>query len=122
MERIHEEHVGLDIISMKDFLEIVMTGRFVNPETQEPVFPPGNRTDWNGVDKTEVKKLNKWLRNNITSTVMLWDPEECLAAFPKSADPSDMAELKEMHKHIMSTTGMPNYQEYIGTFRGRIAA
>lgn len=114
MERIHEEHVGLDIISMKEFLEIVMEGTFVDPKTQKPLFPPGNRTDWDGADEKDQRELKRWLRNNITSTIMRWDPEQCLAAFPKTADPGDMDSLKEMHKHIMDTGGMPNYEKYVG--------
>eukprot|EP00934_Nitzschia_sp_Nitz4_P007095 Nitzschia sp. Nitz4//scaffold284_size24204//366//2431//NITZ4_008411-RA/size24204-augustus-gene-0.2-mRNA-1//1//CDS//3329545673//7085//frame0 len=115
MERIHEEHVGLDIISMEDFLKIVMTGKFVDPSTQQPMYPPGNRTDWNGANDREIRTLNRWLRNNITSTVMLWDPEECLAAFPRSADPKDMEELQQMHTDILAKTGkMPKYETFIG--------
>ena len=114
MERIHEEHVGLDIISMKDFLELVMQGTFVDPATKQPVFPPGNRTDWDGADENDQRELKRWLRNSITSTVMLWNPEDCLAAFPKSADPRDMDVLKEIHKHIMDTGGMPKHENYIG--------
>jgi len=99
---------------MKEFLEIVMKGTFVDPISRQPVFPPFNRTDWDGADDNDQNTLKKWLRNNITSTVMLWDPEECLAAFPATADPADMEALKETHKHIMDSGGMPKFQEYIG--------
>lgn len=114
MERIHEEHVGLDIITMKEFLEIVMTGVFVDPTTKKAMFPPGNRTDWDGADGRELRKLKGWLRNNITSTVMLWDPEDCLAAFPRSNDPADMETLKETHGKIMKSGGMPKFEKYVG--------
>jgi hypothetical protein len=114
MERIHEEHMGLDVISMKEFLEIAMRGTFVDPSTGQPVLPPGNRTDWDGTSKREVAKLNDWLRNNITNTVMRWDPEKCLAAFPKSTDPADLEEISRVHSHILETGGMPKFDAYIG--------
>jgi hypothetical protein len=116
MERISEEHVGLDVISMQDFLEIAKTGKFVNPQTKQSVLPPGNRTDWNGASRPELTDLQRFLRNNITNTVMLWDPEECLAAFPQSSNPVDMQALKDMHEHAlkMGNGGMPKIETYIG--------
>lgn len=114
MERIHQEHPGLDIISMKEFLEIVMQGTFVDPKTNKPVFPPGNRTEWDGASENDQAVLKKWLRNGITSTVVLWDPEKCLAAFPATTDPADMDALIQTHKHIMDTGGMPKFEAYIG--------
>lgn len=114
MERIHDEHVAFDIISMKEFLEIVMKGTFIDPTTGQPMFPPGNRTDWDGSSRGQIDKLNNWLRNNITNSVVLWDPEECLAVFPQSADPADLEEVKRVHADIMDTTGMPQFYDYIG--------
>jgi hypothetical protein len=114
MERIHEEHLGLDIISMKEFLEIVMKGKFIDPKTNQPVFPPGNRTDWDGASDADQAVLRRFLRNGITSTVVLWDPEECLAAFPATADPADMESLNQTHQRILETTGMPPFTAYIG--------
>lgn len=99
---------------MKEFLEIVMKGTFLDPKTRQPMFPPFNRTDWDGADDKDLRTLKRWLRNNITSTVMLWDPEDCLAAFPTTADPADMEALKETHKHIMESGGMPKFETYIG--------
>lgn len=114
MERIHEEHMGLDVISMKEFLEIAMKGVFVDPSTGQPMFPPGNRTDWDGSTKREVSKLNNWLRNNITNTVMRWNPEKCLAAFPRSTDQANVDEMKRVQSHIMENGGMPKFETYIG--------
>ncbi len=114
MERIHEEHIGLDIISMKQFLEIVMQGTFVNSKTNRPMFPPGNRTDWDGASEEDQSVLKKWLRNGITSTVLRWDPEQCLAAFPETEDPTDIEKLNQTLRHIMETGGMPKWETYIG--------
>jgi len=129
LERIHEEHVGLDIISMQEFLEIAMQGTFVNAETGIPTFPPGNRTNWDFSEKEaneddseesydhdeELEKLYKWLRNNVTNTVMNWNPEYCLAAFPRSADPKDLEELQQMEKSMVEAGELPtSFKNYIG--------
>lgn len=114
MERIHEEHIGLDIISMTEFLEMVMEGNFVDQASKKPLFPPENRTNWDGASPPEIRKLNQWLRNNITSSIMLWDPEDCMAAFPKSAKDEDMESLRKVHADIMANGGMPEWQEYVG--------
>jgi hypothetical protein len=112
MERISQEHVGLDIITMDEFLERAMTGIFKD-SSGASVFPPHNRTDWNGSKKAELEELKRWLRRS--SKVLLWNPEECLAAFPKSNDPADMQELEEAKKRIdKSSGGFPKYQEYVG--------
>jgi hypothetical protein len=112
MERISQEHVGLDIISMDEFLERAMTGIFKDSSTGASIFPPQNRTDWNGASQPELGKLKKWLRSS--SKVLLWNPEDCLAAFPKSNDPADMQELEEAKKRIEQSGGFPKYQTYIG--------
>ena len=114
MERIHEEHMGLDIISMKEFLEIVMKGTFIDPQTNQPVFPPGNRTDWDGANERDQEVLKQFLRNGISSTVVRWDPEDCMAAFPATADPVDLESLNQTHQHILENGGMPPYTAYIG--------
>jgi hypothetical protein len=90
------EHKGLEIITMKEFLEAeAMTGNLVDKDTGESSFPPDNRTDWDGQD---VKQLKEWLRN-VTHTP-LWRPGGCLAAFPASTDKHDMLKLQRMQLEL----------------------
>jgi hypothetical protein len=96
---------------MDEFLERAMTGIFKD-SLGTPIFPPHNRTDWNGASNKELTELKKWLRGS--SKVLLWNPEDCLAAFPKSNDPADMQELEEATKRIEKSGGFPQYQNFVG--------
>ena len=109
MEAIHQEHVGLDILSMRDFLQTVaMTGHFRDPKTGRVSFPPGNRTDWDGAP--DVDQLFRWLRE--VTYMAVWSPEECVAAFPASPRPEDVQELLQMEKQIMPKP--PHWETYVG--------
>jgi hypothetical protein len=99
MLEIAEEHKGLHVITMQEFLETeAMTGNLRNKETKQVEFPPHNRTDWNGQD---VKELKEWLRN-VTHTP-IWRPGTCLAAFPSSGDPKEVQALREMQQEVVAS-------------------
>ncbi|GKY94306.1 hypothetical protein MPSEU_000396400 [Mayamaea pseudoterrestris] len=108
LEEVSREHAGLDIISMKDFLEeTAMKGTLRNKYTGEVEFPPdNNRTDWDGQDFTILKV---WLRN-VTITP-LWAPHKCLAAFPAKGGSADVEELMTMQQQI-AADGQPQ-QEFV---------
>jgi len=115
MESISEEHLGVEVITMKEFLQReAMTGRMVNTETGQVTFPPGNRTDWDGDSTGAVKsKLNKWLRQSTHMTI--WNPEECLAAFPANTGPEDIEKLKNIKKEVETKDGgFKSYEAYVG--------
>lgn len=98
MLEIAEEHEGLHVITMQEFLETeAMTGNLRNKETKQMEFPPHNRTNWNGEDVTELKE---WLRN-VTYTP-LWKPGSCLAAFPASGDAKEVDSLHEMMEQVVA--------------------
>lgn len=93
MEQIGFEHDGLDIITMQDFLkEEAMTGNLRNITSGKVAFPPGNRTNWDGMDPKELKE---YLRD-VTLTPLDWKPELCLAAFPSDDGPEHFEELNNM--------------------------
>lgn len=108
MEAIHNEHPGLDIISMKEFLEVeAMVGNFRSPHGKV-TFPPGNKTDWDGA--SDVENLYKWLRK--ASHVSHWDPDVCPVVFPASSDPRDIEKLNEMRDAINKDP--PRYKDFVG--------
>jgi hypothetical protein len=99
LEELAKEHVGLDIITMKEYLEQqAMTGQLKNKVTGVVEFPPGNRTDWDGGDPKEYDLLREWLRT-VTYTPM-WNPTQCLPAFPQSGDHKDVQVLQGMVRTI----------------------
>jgi hypothetical protein len=110
MEAIHNEHPGLDIITMKEFLEKeAMAGNF-RKANGKVTFPPGNKTDWDGAQTSEVDNLYKWLRK--ASHVAHWDPDVCPVVFPASSDPRDIEKLNAM-KDTMNKDP-PQYKDFIG--------
>lgn len=107
---IAQEHAGLEIITMQEFLEReAMTGniRDVNGTVR---FPPGNRTDWDRAD--DVAVLKTWLREVMHSTI--WDPDKCMAVFPASTDPNDIQPILDMKASVEKAGGFPPYTAYIG--------
>jgi hypothetical protein len=57
-------------------------------------FPPGNRTDWDGIEQGDYDRLRGYLRN-VTYTP-IWKPSQCLPAFPQSGDHKDVAVLQDL--------------------------
>ncbi|CAB9502629.1 GDP-fucose protein O-fucosyltransferase [Seminavis robusta] len=114
MESIHNEHVGIDIITMTHYLEsVAMKGGMVDRYHGGKVrFPPNNRTNWDGATEKELKYLYAYLRE--TSHTVVWTPEECLAAFPKSHKKDDEWQLHQMVKNMLEEDGVPHWEKYVG--------
>lgn len=109
LDSIVEEHTGLEIITMKEFLEReALAGHFLD-ENGLTTFPPGNRTDWDGVPKTE---LHIWLRK--ITHMPLWEPDNCMLAIPASPDLKDVQILKDMPSAVKRAGGFPDYRTFIG--------
>lgn len=62
--------------------------------TGEVEFPPGNRTDWDGIDGHDYDVLRGYLRN--VSETATWNPGQCLPAFPSSGDHKDVEVLQKL--------------------------
>lgn len=100
LQEISEEHPGLEIISMQQFLEETM-GTTRNVKTQDIVFPPDNKkTAWDGDTGGIKQKLSPWLRSIALNPD--WTPERCIATFPKSTDQRDVDELQQIMDEILA--------------------
>ena len=56
------EHSGIDIITMEEYLNReAMTGKLRHKKTGKVMFPPNNRTDWNG-ENHFPQELKDYLR------------------------------------------------------------
>jgi hypothetical protein len=110
MEQIGYEHAGLDIISTEEFLLTeAMTGQLRNKTTGVVLFPPENRTNWDGV--ADMTPLKEYLRN-VTLTPLDWEPESCMAAFPSDAGSQHFEELSDMFLEAKKTKqGMHQYMD-----------
>lgn len=104
MEAIHDEHPGLDIISMDEFLRReALAGRF-RDQQGTILLPPGrNRTNFDG----EPERIYPYLRQ--VGDVATWEPDECLAAFPASTSPDDMKHILELNETIHQQDNLPRY-------------
>ena len=105
MESIHNEHDGLDIITMEEFLKRE-AGNFRDPQTNQIVVPPGNRTDFNGDPETIFSWLRKYSHN------VVWKPDQCLAVFPADASDAAVDEMKKVFKQMIADD--PHFEQYIG--------
>lgn len=106
MEAIHNEHVGIEIITMEEFLtREALTGKFRDKDGKVS-YPPNKRTNWDG----EAAAIFQWLRS--VSRVTVWDPEDCLAAFPASSSRHDAESIKNMEQSI--TQQPPKFEDFVG--------
>jgi len=104
LESLSDEHRGLEIITMEEFLKReALTGNLRNSTTGMPQFPPGNRTKWDGGNKDEITQLKEYLRE-VTLTPF-WKPDRCMAAFPSSSGPAEIAKLHNIREDVMSNIG-----------------
>jgi hypothetical protein len=69
-------------------------------------FPPGNRTDWDGIEKKDYEILRDYLRS-VTNTP-LWNPRSCLPAFPsRGGDHRDVLTLQSMVQKARKVKDLP---------------
>lgn len=115
MEAIAQEHKGLNVITMQDFLENVALKGLLKDTKGNVVFPPGNRTNWNGASSSELKtQLNPWF-HSIAIMPEAWNPNKCLAAFPSSQNASHLEVLEELNLFLESETfPKEHHEQYVG--------
>jgi hypothetical protein len=77
LEAVARENKGLKLMSMEDILQ--QTDFFVDRTTGEPLTPPQNRTDWNGVSKVDIWELHRWLRS--VGSTPYWSHKKCIVDF-----------------------------------------
>lgn len=110
MERISQEHLGLHIIPMRDFLQLIKDGKVVGIDAE---LPQNGRTVWDGGNGMEIRELFGWLRKS--SYVLQWNPEECLAAFPSSSNQADVEALMALPQQVEASPGKwPHWETYVG--------
>jgi len=95
IEEMARDNAAFDVISMEEYLTTEgLGGKLVHHETGEVVFPPGNRTNWDGINQEEYDNLRGYLRN--VSMTAKWSPGKCLPAFPSSGNHKDVELLKDI--------------------------
>lgn len=99
LQELAEEHKGLEIISTEQFLTETM-GQTIDQTTHEVSFPPDNKkTSWDGDTNGIKSKLAPWIRS--IAVMPDWNPDNCIAAFPKSTNPKDAQQLQQEFDEII---------------------
>lgn len=93
IDSLAKTYAGFDVITFEEFLlREVMTGHSTSPQTGQPVFPPGNKTNWDGIDRWTARMvLCNFTRAIGVSTE--WDADKCMLTFP--LDPSQGKEAMD---------------------------
>lgn len=107
MESIANEHVGLEVITMDEFLTREGITGNLRDQGGNVLFPPENKTDWNN-QHGAGKLLEGYLRT--VGVLPGWDPNKCMVAFP--SDPTNFVELEKMDRGLKEKP--PDWMSYIG--------
>lgn len=70
----------------------------MSQETGQVEFPPGNRTDWDGIYQADYDLLRGYLRN--VSNTLRWESGKCLSAFPSSGKHQDVEILQGLVQEL----------------------
>jgi hypothetical protein len=97
LHQIADEHDGLRIITMQQFLEET-TGKFTLRDGSK-LMPPDNRTSWDGESNAIKATLNPWLRDIANDPA--WDPDRCIAVFPASSKQEDVDLIKSTFEELL---------------------
>lgn len=108
LDSVSREHLGIKIISIDDFLkQKALTGELLD-SSGNPFFPPGNKTHW---DSQNPQPLYGYLR--LVTQWLTWQPDICVAAFPKSSNPLDVVRLQKTMEEVLHD-GIGQRRQYIG--------
>lgn len=113
MESIAQEHLGLEVITMEEFLSREGLAGNLKDSAGQVRFPPKNRTMWDGEDHFSIsRKLEKYLHT--VGVIPHWDPEKCMASFPSTTSEEDIQRLHDIKQEVDSAGGFPSFEKYVG--------
>ncbi|KAL3905536.1 MAG: hypothetical protein SGARI_004414 [Bacillariaceae sp.] len=95
IEEMANDNKAFNVISMQEYLETeAMKGHLVNKITGQVEFPPGNRTNWDGINQQDYDIMRGYLRN--VSITARWKPSDCVPTFPASGNHKDVVKLQKL--------------------------
>eukprot|EP00551_Chaetoceros_affinis_P006104 CAMPEP_0203671216 /NCGR_PEP_ID=MMETSP0090-20130426/7061_1 /ASSEMBLY_ACC=CAM_ASM_001088 /TAXON_ID=426623 /ORGANISM="Chaetoceros affinis, Strain CCMP159" /LENGTH=653 /DNA_ID=CAMNT_0050536229 /DNA_START=74 /DNA_END=2035 /DNA_ORIENTATION=+ len=113
LEEVEMEHFHLRFISMKQYLErVAMKGLLKHKDTGNVIFPPMNRTDWNGV--TDKVRNEMW--EYVRSTSLMdetWKPMDSFSYF--TANTTDLGpKSRENIQNLVNNVTKLDRAKYLG--------
>lgn len=104
-DAIAEEHTGVEVITAEEFLKNEVMNGFFKDENGNPIFPPGNRTSWDGHIRMSQQYYN-WLR--IVTGAPKWNFDQCFIGLPSTAGGSTST-LENAFKIAKGRAGMKKF-------------
>ncbi|KAL7550643.1 hypothetical protein ACHAWF_016363 [Thalassiosira exigua] len=109
MRSILKEHPGVRVVAMREFLATMgVTGNLKRFKDGVTMFPPGNRTDWDGGRDAWPDCLYEYL--HAVSVRPRWNLKRCVLAMPASKSPSDVRKLKDLENRLRRTKVLRDYE------------
>lgn len=97
-ESIANEHLGVEVVSMEEFLEQEVMNGNLKDQLGNPVFPPNNRTQWGGSERNRGGFFFQWLRN--VTIAPIWDFSRCVAGFASEPGLDGFHRMEEIRERI----------------------
>ena len=108
-DSIASEHDGIQVISMRQFLEAeALTGNLRDKYTGKVTFPPNNMTHFDG-SFHKSQNFWKWLRN-VTATP-IWNFEKCAVVFGSKAGDEEAKRMKLYRKSLKAYRAAPQQEK-----------
>jgi len=109
LDSIAVEHDGFSVISSEEFLHrLGKTGKLINIHTGQPEL-------WNEKVQPSSSNVQSYLKK--IGVNPLWNPMDCIAAFPSEKGADAVDELRQVHKDMMAEKGgrkRPSLEEFEG--------
>jgi hypothetical protein len=110
-DSIAKEHLGVDVISMEDFLQEVMAGN-IKDQFGTIALPPKNRTQWGGLGHIrEGGPFYQWLRN--VTIAPIWDFSKCVVGFASQPGIEGFHTMEKLNKRIETWENLGDVTTYI---------
>ena len=82
----------------------------LDKETGQPIQPPNNRTDWNGLNRKSAKVLDHWMRSFTVNPIWFFD--DCLVGIPTKPGPEGPPQMVKWANAI--NKARPDPTEFFG--------
>ncbi len=112
LEEVEMEHFHLKFISMEQYLErVAMKGMLKHKDTGNVVFPPGNKTDWNGLADSLNSEIWKYIRD--TSYMdETWKPMDSISWIPSNTSDLGPQRRQNVQNFVNHVSTLPKVDDH----------
>ena len=114
-DAIANEHDAVEVIGMEEFLRTEVMNGFLKDADGKAVFPPGNKTDWDG-HLHHGRQFWDWFRG--VTMASTWDFSKCTGVFPEKPGHESQAVMQNIFDGMdMNKQNHGLYKSYVGNPR-----